>query len=132
MKQFYVNLWQLYRGLPSSPDRLETSDGLHVVGGIQSHPPVLPTLAPALLVLLLQLLELITSFESKFVRFSCFVVVEGPDGLTRLAVVRQNVLTVVPLLGLVVEWIGFLRAVTEKGRSYTWFVILYGKSQVTK
>ena len=113
MKQFYVNLWQLYRGLPSSPARLETSDGLHVVGGIQSHPPVLPTLAPALLVLLLQLLELITSFESKFVRFSCFVVVESPDRQPRLAVICQHVLAVIFVKLFVIKWVGILRTVAE-------------------
>ena len=34
-------------------------DSLHVVGGIEADPPVHPALAPALLILVLQLLELV-------------------------------------------------------------------------
>ena len=35
-------------------------DGLHVVGGVEAHSTVLPSLAPALLVLILQLLKLVS------------------------------------------------------------------------
>ncbi len=34
-------------------------DSLNVVGGIETHAPVLPPLAPALLILVLQLLKLV-------------------------------------------------------------------------
>ena len=35
-------------------------DSLHVVGGVEAHAPVLPPFAPALLVLILQLLKLVS------------------------------------------------------------------------
>ena len=58
-------------------------------------------------------LSLLTSFEGKFVRFSCLVVVESPDRLPRLAVVCQDVLAVIFVKLLVIKWIGILRTVTE-------------------
>ena len=101
-----TSLWQ-------QTETLSDLDSLHVVGRVKSHPTVLASLAPALLVLILQLLELLTSLECQLVRFSCLVVVEGADRQAGLAVICQNVLSVVPLLGLVVKWIRFLRAVAE-------------------
>ena len=56
---------------------------------------------------------MLTSVEGQLVRLSSFVVVQSSDGNTRLAVVLQHVVGVVPLLGLVVKWIRFLRAVAE-------------------
>ena len=57
--------------------------------------------------------SLLTSFEAKFVRFSCLVVVESPDRLARLAVVCQHVLAVIFVKLLVIKRIGILRAVAE-------------------
>ena len=37
----------------------QPSDGLHIVGRVEPHPTVLPALTPALLVLVLQLLQLV-------------------------------------------------------------------------
>ena len=133
-----INLWQLYRGCPVLCPRLtghsplSSLDILHVVSRIETNPAVLPSLAPALLILVLELLELLawnavmssvschqsgssllTSFEAKFVRFSCLVVVESPDRLTRLAVVCQHVLAVIFVKLLVIKRIGILRAVAE-------------------
>ena len=108
-------------------------DILHVVSRVETHPTILPSLAPALLVLVLQLLELLawksviwwlglvvsswssplTSFEGKFVRFSCLVVVESPDRQPWLAVICQHVLAVIFVKLLVIEWIGILRTVAE-------------------
>ena len=58
-------------------------------------------------------LSLLTSFEGKFVRFSCLVVVESPDRQPGLAVIRQHVLAVIFVKLLVVKWIGILRTVAE-------------------
>ena len=58
-------------------------------------------------------LPLLTSFEGKFVRFSCLVVVESPDRQPWLAVIRQHVLAVIFVKLLVVKWIGILRTVAE-------------------
>ena len=57
--------------------------------------------------------SLLTSFETKFVRFSCLVVVESPDRLPRLAVVCQDVLAVIFVKFLVIKRIGILRTVAE-------------------
>ena len=116
----------------SSLPHLPSLDILHVVSRIETHPAVLPSLAPALLILVLELLELLacnavmswvschycgssllTSFETKFVRFSCLVVVESPDRQPWLAVIRQHVLAVIFVKLLVVKWIGILRTVAE-------------------
>ena len=45
-------------GLPPNP-QVWPLDSLHVVGGVEAHAPVLPSLAPALLILILQLFKLI-------------------------------------------------------------------------
>ena len=96
-----------------SVSRVALLHRLHVVGRVQSHPAILATLAPALLVLVLEFLELLASFEGKFVRFSSLVVVESPDGLTRLAVICQHVLAVIFVKLLVIKRIGILRTVAE-------------------
>ena len=56
---------------------------------------------------------LLTSFEGKFVRFCCLVVVEGANWQSRLAVICQHVLAVIFVKLLVVKWIGILRTVAE-------------------
>ena len=108
----------------------QSLDILHVVGRIETHPAILPSLAPPLLILVLQLLKrlawnslsfslrlscwgLLTSFEGKFVRFCCLVVVEGANRQSRLAVICQHVLAVIFVKLLVIKWIGILRTVAE-------------------
>ena len=58
----------------------------------------------------------LTCLEAQLVRLCRLVVVEGLDGLPGLAVVGELVPGVVPLLGLVVKWVGVLHTVTETGR----------------
>ena len=60
-----------------------------------------------------ELIKIRTSVEGQLIRFCCFIIIQSPYRDTRLAVVLQHVVGVVPLLGLVVKWIRFLRAVAE-------------------
>ena len=55
-----LDLWQLYRDCSVlCPCLTQSLDILHVVGRIETHPAILPSLAPPLLILVLQLLELL-------------------------------------------------------------------------
>lgn len=101
-------------------------NNFYVIGRVQSHPPVLSSLTPTLLVLVLQFFKnvsyrhdiikyfylifiynfvSITCFETQFIIFCTFVVIQGFDGNPGFAVVYQGIVFF-PVLFL--KWIGLI------------------------
>lgn len=60
----------------------------------------------------------LTCLEAELVRLRCLVVVERLHRLPGLAVVRELVSGVIPLLRLVIKRVGVLHTVTETGKSW--------------